>query len=65
MDPELLKQHRIQRLESVQDAMKKVIDEEELVIKYANVKAENNELKKIQDKLSKDVQTLNQVVQKM
>ena len=47
MDPELLKQHRIQRLESVQDAMKKVIDEEELVIKYANVKAENNELKKI------------------
>jgi len=35
--------------------MKKVIDEEELVIKYANVKAENNELKKIQDKLSKDV----------
>ena len=65
MDPELLKQHRIQRLESVQDAMKKVIDEEELVIKYANVKAENNELKKIQDKLSKDVQTSNQVVQKM
>ena len=65
MDPELLKQHRIQRQESVQDAMKKVIDEEELVIKYANVKAENNELKKIQDKLSKDVQTLNQVVQKM
>ena len=45
--------------------MKKVIDEEELVIKYANVKAENNELKKIQDKLSKDVQTSNQVVQKM
>ena len=65
MDPELLKQHRIQRQESVQDAMKKVIDEEELVIKYANVKAENNELKKIQNKLSKDVQTLNQVVQKM